>query len=309
VVNDLLTALKNLQAAGDLSLPLPGAGQTALRHRILMQIGCRDQSLGRLAEGHTDAIAILAEAGRGRQHEGLYGVWASDGPQSQVTAKTGAGGHWQLEGVKQYCSGASLVDVALVTAHANDQLLLFEVPVELSGITVLPSTWANPALANTMTGPVAFKKVELPAGALLGASDWYLARPGFWHGAVGPAACWAGGAQSLIQAASHTVPNNPHARAQVGALEAIGWGMEALLNQSGNEIDADPVDAHGQARYRALKVRHLIERWCTEVLDRFGRATGPQLLVFDPHVARQFAALSLYIRQCHAERDLQALTE
>jgi hypothetical protein len=58
---------------------------------------------------------------------------------------------------------------------------------------------------------------------------------------------------------------------------------------------------------RAPKVRHLIERWCTEILDRFGRATGPQLLAYDAQAARQFAALALYIRQCHAERDLEAI--
>jgi len=58
---------------------------------------------------------------------------------------------------------------------------------------------------------------------------------------------------------------------------------------------------------RALKVRHLIERACTEVLDRFGRATGPQLLAYDAHVARQHVALTLYIRQCHAERDLESI--
>jgi hypothetical protein len=83
--------------------------------------------------------------------------------------------------------------------------------------------------------------------------------------------------------------------------------MSALLEASGREIDADPRDARQQARVRALKLRHLIERWCSELLDRFGRATGPQLLAHDARCARQHMALTLYIRQCHAERDLATI--
>jgi hypothetical protein len=45
------------------------------------------------------------------------------------------------------------------------------------------------------------------------------------------------------------------------------------------------------------------------VLDHFARATGPALLAFDEAVSQRFAELTLYIRQCHAERDLQALAE
>jgi hypothetical protein len=55
--------------------------------------------------------------------------------------------------------------------------------------------------------------------------------------------------------------------------------------------------------------RHLIERICTEVLDHFGRATGPTLLAFDAAVAQRYAELTLYIRQCHAERDLAEIPE
>jgi hypothetical protein len=38
-----------------------------------------------------------------------------------------------------------------------------------------------------------------------------------------------------------------------------------------------------------------------------GRAAGPQLLAYDRQIARQHMALTLYIRQCHAERDLETI--
>jgi hypothetical protein len=85
--------------------------------------------------------------------------------------------------------------------------------------------------------------------------------------------------------------------------------MIAVLDRAGREIDADPQNAIGNGRRRALSARHLMERACTEVLDHFGRATGPALLAYNAKVAQRHAELTLYIRQCHAERDLQALAE
>ena len=301
--------VRELQREGGLTLPLPGHGNTPRRHEMLAQLAREDLSIARIAEAHTDALAILAEGGRTGRHDCLYGVWASDGPDGRLEVTGLPDGEWRLDGLKQYCTGASFLDRALISAHGEDGLRLLEVPLSLPGIIVHSSNWATPALADTATGPVGFDAVVLPAASMIGHNNWYLERPGFWHGAVGPAACWAGGAMSLIEAAKRLNRKDPHSRAQVGALEAIGWGLQALLVQSGSDIDGDPADVHGARRRRALMLRHLIERWCTEVMDRFGRAAGPQLLAFDNQVIRQYAALTVYIRQCHAERDLASIPE
>ena len=49
--------------SGRLNLPLPGGGRTRERWAVLAQLAEEDLSLARLAEGHTDALAILAELG------------------------------------------------------------------------------------------------------------------------------------------------------------------------------------------------------------------------------------------------------
>jgi hypothetical protein len=90
-------------------------------------------------------------------------------------------------------------------------------------------------------------------------------------------------------------------------MEAAAWGMSAILDRAGREIDEDPLDTNERARFRALSARHLIERLCTDVMDHFGRATGPALLALDASIARRYAELTLYIRQSHAERDLEAM--
>jgi alkylation response protein AidB-like acyl-CoA dehydrogenase len=305
----LRAQLDLLARGGHFEIPLPGDGATPRRHRALAGWGATDLSIARLAEAHTDALAILAESGHAPRAGALYGVWASDAPSHQVTCEQNADGHWRLDGTKPYCSGATLIDAALVTAQHGDGVRLFDIALDDDTIVAQPSQWQATALADTVTTAVKFDSTKISAEFQIGAPGWYLSRPGFWHGSIGPAACWAGGAQSLIGAATALNRRDPHSRAHVGALQATGWELDALLAESGRQIDADPRDHSQTARTRGLKVRHLIERACTDVLDRFGRATGPQLLAYDSHVVRQHAALSLYIRQSHGERELATIPD
>src|SRR5882757_9231386 len=79
-VLDLAARLRVLGRNGELSLPPPGAGSTVARHCALFEFGRADLSLARLAEAHTDAMAIFVEAGHVAPVGRPYGVWASDGP-------------------------------------------------------------------------------------------------------------------------------------------------------------------------------------------------------------------------------------
>jgi alkylation response protein AidB-like acyl-CoA dehydrogenase len=306
-VRDLYGRLRALSRQGELALPAPGSGLTGERHRALYEFGRLDLSLARLVEAHTDAMAILIEAGHAVPTGTLYGVWASDGPRSLLKMARSGNGSIKLNGTKRFCSGASLLDAALVTAHDGNHVSLLNVPLSTPGLTLDTTEWVAPAFAGTVTATVSFENVLVRDVDVIGPEDWYLTRPGFWHGALGPAACWAGGAAGLIDAARTLDRRDPHARAQLGALEAAEWGLRAVLEQAGREIDADPKDRELVGRRRALMARHLIERMCVDVLDRFGRATGPQLLAFDAQIAQRHAELALYVRQCHAERDLEAI--
>ena len=299
--------MRVLARNGELSLPPPGAGSTVARHTALFEFGRTDLSLARLVEAHTDALAIFVEAAQVAPVGRLYGVWAADGPGSQLIVSRTDDGTIRLDGTKRYCSGAQLLDAALITAHDGDHVVLLNVSLSAPGLTVNAGEWAAPAFADTNTASVTFDNVGLTEADMIGPANWYLTRPGFWHGALGPAACWAGGAAGLVDAARALNKRDPHARAQVGALEAAEWGLRAVLEQAARQIDSDPADTSRTAQRRALMARHLIERMCTDVLDRFGRATGPQLLAFDKRVAQRYAELTLYIRQCHAERDLATI--
>jgi alkylation response protein AidB-like acyl-CoA dehydrogenase len=297
--------LLDLLGAGRLDLPFPGGGETGRRFEALTGLARQDLSASRLIEAHADARAILAEAGYPAP-AGLLAVWASDGPSGRVRAVLGRRG-WRLDGVKQYCSGLGIVDHALVTARGPDGNLLFLVPLDRPGITFDRSGWRTDALAATATGTVAIESIQLAPSHLVGDPGFYLERPGFWHGAVGVAACWAGGAIAIAEKFHDGEREDPHTLAHAGAVEAECWSLGALLGAAAREIDEDPLNTSSRAKIRALAVRHLVERACRDVIDRAGRALGPGPLALDEEHRRRVADLTLYIRQHHAERDLEQL--
>ena len=88
----------------------------------------------------------------------------------------------------------------------------------------------------TNTSVINFTASTLPRNAIIGEQDWYLTRPGFWLGACGPAACWAGGAAGLVDAALLSQRKDSHTLAHLGAMDAILWELSGLLAVAGDEI-------------------------------------------------------------------------
>lgn len=318
------SALRQLLADGALDLPPIGSGHTADRWLGLAEIARGDLSLGRLAEAHVDGRQILAEAGVSHPAHRLLGVWASEHPRHTVHA-TVEGGVVALHGSKGFCTGAGIVDDALVTATTTDARgpLLVLVPVAgLQPGRIDLASWQTPALRDTCTATVSFAGIELPATAVVGAPGWYLDRPGFWQGAIGPAACWGGGAIGLVDHARAHAPDDPHATAHLGAMVAGGWTIRAVLAAAGHALDAEPVERvapaadgvgapgglAGERDHRlALVTRHAVDAACEDVQRHAERGLGPRALAGDAAFAERHQALTLYRRQCHAERDLEAL--
>ncbi len=294
--------------AGHLQLPLPGSGRTAQRWRRLSELTEVDVVAGRLAEAHTDAVAILAELGGGAaRSDELWGVWAAEPPDAVVTAR-GAGDALVLDGTKAWCSGAGLCTHALVTAHLTDgQRGLFAVDLREKAVQPLETTWRNPGMADSDTRSVQFSCA--PAHPVGQPGD-YLSRPGFWFGAIGVAACWLGGARAVsaplyLRAASSSADD--HLLAHLGAVDAAITAAEATLAVAAEHVDADPHNRSGSAELIARRARAVVEKAVDEALQRTDRALGPGPLCLDEKHARAVADLTVYVRQSHAERDLAAL--
>lgn len=210
-------------------------------------------------------------------------------------------------GTKPFCSGTGLVNRALLTVRLPEALLLdMDLEKNAASIEFDGSDWKTEAFANTGTAAATFCGTSISTDDIVGDPGWYLNRPGFWYGACGPAACWAGGAAGLVDYAIRQSRADPHTMAHLGAMQASVWAMGSYLDSAAREIDASAMNVL-QARIRALTVRHLIEQECTNVLRRLPRAYGPYPLAMDEEVSRRYQELDLYLRQSHAERDLEGL--
>jgi hypothetical protein len=293
-----------LLAGGQLDLLLPGAGRTAERLLALAELAAtEDLSTARLAEAHCDAIAITAEAGTSLPAGALAGVWASRyGGEVHASRH---GDRWRLTGRIEFCSGADLLDVALIDATVDaDGRQLFLVPLRQRGVLADCTRWAAAGLAATRTGRVDID-VGLGADAAIGPPGFYLDRPGFWHSSVGVAACWAGAAIGVHRSTVARVPPaDPHALAALGESAAACWELEAILHTAGRDIDERP---RSVGMVAALTVRHLVVEACVRTMAASERATGPAPLAFDQAHAQRFDDLRMYIRQHHHGSDLATI--
>ncbi|MGN2637910.1 acyl-CoA dehydrogenase [Nocardia takedensis] len=286
-----------------LGWPLPGAGDTVERWAALTRL-CRDDIVvGRLTEAHADAYAITRELDATPPRPGqLWGVWAAEPPDPVLRART-AGDATLLSGRKAWCSGAGICTHALVTATTEDGPALYAVDLSAPGVAVVPGSWHGVGMTRSATLSVDF--TDVPA-TLVAPPGGYVERPGFWHGAIGVAACWLGAAYAVAEPLLRSSRDDLLLRAHRGAVDAALYAARCALTCAATEIDADPRDTSA-ARIRARRVRAIVEAAATQTLDRVGRALGAGPLAQDALHARRVADLTVYLRQSHADHDLADL--
>ena len=115
-----------------------------------------------------------------------------------------------------------------------------------------------------------FHEVPVSYDDFIREPNWYLERPGFWHGACGPAACWAGGAAGLVDYAIGQSRCDSHTMVHLGAMHAAISAVRSFLDSAGDQIDLYPDD-----RENATYERLPSDTWWTDVLRRLPRAYGP----------------------------------
>lgn len=286
--------------------PLPGGGATARRWATLADVAADDLPLVKVVEPHHDAVAILAELGGPTPGpDEIWGVWAAEPPFAVLEA-AGRDETWTLTGTKAFCSGASLVTHALVTARTDRGSRLFAIDLAADGITVADDgpTWSGPGMSRADTSSLTFDGVPARPVGTVGA---YVDRTGFWLGAIGIAACWIGGARGVAATLEDSAEKlDAHGLAHLGAVRSALVTSALALDAAADLADRDPLPVD-QAERLAHSLRAHAAVVVESVVSHVGRASGPGPLAFDAAHAEHVHDLQVFVRQHHAERDLERL--
>ncbi|CAN5612506.1 acyl-CoA dehydrogenase [soil metagenome] len=306
-----MTRALSLASTWGRRLPLPGRGDTATLWAALATLASIDLQVARAVEPHLDALSILDECDAGVVDEtATWGVFAAEGAGLRLDATQVDGGTdgagWTLSGTKPWCSLASRLTHALVTAHVGDGRGLFAVDLRHPGVTCGTGPWVARGLPSVRSTSIDLEQV--PATPV-GEPGWYLGRDGFAWGGMGVAAIWYGGAVGVArrlarQAQERELDQVGHLH--LGAVDVALHRSRAVLAEAAAAIDSGRAAGEVGAQL-ALQVRAVVADTVEDVLRHTEHALGPAPLVAEEEHAGRVADLHLYLRQHHAERDVAAL--
>lgn len=278
----------------------------------LLSVGAGDLTVARVVEPHLDAVAILAQSAVAHEtsdvtSDGVWGVYAAEGPGHHLAGTPDEHGAWTLTGRKPWCSLASEVSQAVITAHTGPGMRrAFAVDLGHPGVSHPEQRWVSRGLTRVRSTSLELDGVPaLP----LGEDGWYLRRPGFAWGGIGVAAVWLGAATALrdaLCAASARREPDQVALVHLGRADTLLHAATSVLGDAARAIDAGQATG-GAGELLAARVRATCAEAAEELVRITGHALGPGPLTGDEEHARRVADLTVYVRQHHAERDLARL--
>ena len=323
---------QRLAEAGLLAAPLPKAhgglglcteaGGMRAGLQLLARLGWGSLAVGRVYEGHVNALQLLNLFGTAAQRERaaadardagkLFAIWNTE-EKDGVRLEPLPNGGVRLHGAKLYTSGAGWVDRALVPGALPDggwQICL--VPMDEVRTTIDRSVWRPLGMRASASYHTDFSGIELGPEALIGKPGDYHQQPWFSGGAIRFAAVQLGGATALFDAARAELralrrTEDPFQRARAGEAATLLeggrlWldGAAVLLDATPTVFSADPPpDTATTARIiaHANLTRTAIADACVRVIDLVERSVGMRGLLKPHPIERLGRDLTLYLRQ------------
>ncbi|PWC28163.1 acyl-CoA dehydrogenase family protein [Teichococcus aestuarii] len=313
-----------LHDEGLLLAPLPAGlggagllqGADGLRRlaRVLAAIGAGSLPLGRLYEGHVNALGLIqaygTEAQRAAMAEDvraghLFGVWATDDGAAPLRLEDAEGGG-VLRGRKILASGAGRVTRPLVTARAADGLrmvLPHLSPRERADL----SGWTAQGMRASATGAVDLEGLPIATRQCLGAPEQYLAEPHFAGGAWRFLAVQSGGMAEAVallreQLRARGRDADPYQLHRAGEA-AIALGTARLWVDRAAALAGSDAAPDAIAGFVNL-ARRAVERAALEVLEAAQRSVGLMAFMRPQPLERVARDLATYLRQPAPDRAL-----
>jgi len=285
---------------GRLESSSPSAQWAALLHTATI-----DLATARTIEPHLDALTILSEVwSTAPEPDTYWGVYAAEVPDSGLVAERSQGQTFELTGEKRWCSLATELTHAIVTAEVDDNRQAFAIHLQKPDVTHSEEVWNSEGLNEIPSGSI---QCHNSPAKPVGEPGWYLERQGFWTGAIRVAACWLGGAIGMAQSAAEKHSGRPQpsplGNLTLGRIDAEIYAGVSMLVHAATIIEAaDDLDIN-EHRKLAFRVRNGIYRIAQKIQQLSKELAGPTTLTQDQHFTKTDADLSVYLSQHHGVRD------
>ncbi len=289
---------------------------------LLKHLGRGNLAVGRIYEGHVNALQLVQTFGTSEQVEAyaedardrhlLFGVWSAEGADGVKVFLTEQG--CRLQGAKTFCSGSGYVKRPFVGgALPNGDWQMCIVPIDEVDTVSDPSWWQPSGMRATASYKTDFTDVELGQAAIIGRPKEYLQQPWLTAGVVRFAAVQLGGAEALLDETRTYLQSlgrteNAFQQARVAQM-AIAIESGNLWLQSAAKFlaayspqfagvpgEQTPEQIEQLVAYSNM-VRTAIEQICIDVMQLCERCVGAQGLLPPHAMERIIRDLTLYLRQ------------
>ncbi|EDM35929.1 hypothetical protein PBAL39_23017 [Pedobacter sp. BAL39] len=312
-----------LNECGALAAVLPGGemdfnkSHTGQLLKLLKDIGKANLSVGRIFEGHINALYLIHLFAEQEQREKwytevrdfgyLFGVWNTQTNDGILFTENER--FLKIEGSKTFCSGATLVDRALITGNISLlhrtgwQMAIIDMK-QIDRSKIDRESWKTLGMKASGSYKVDFSGYEIYEEELLSIPGFYLRQPYFSGGAIRFAAVQLGGAEAI---ATHTLAylknldrtSDPIQQLRISNMMAQLVSGRMWLDRAATHYDTW---ANSAAEDEALiafanMTRVSIEDICLKIMEESNRCVGARGLMHPYPLERIFRDLSFYLRQ------------
>ena len=290
----------------------PGTQKTLLR--LLTSVGGADLALGRIYEGHVNALLLVQRYGTKAQvsrmaqdvHAGMIsGVWNTGLPELLKLLPVGP--DYKFAGEKTFATGAAFVQRPIVTAEIPGRGWQMTMPhMETLGVSIDRSFWHPFGMESSESYGVTFTGGLVRAEELIGNPGDFYRDPEFRGGAVRFVAVQAGAVLRLHAMFAEWLDENrrgedPYQVARLGrvaiaAQEAAMWVEKtaSMLEETSSAPDHFSTERLVDC---ANMARTAMERIATSVMQEVIVGVGARGLLQPARFERVIRDLTMYLRQ------------
>lgn len=321
-----------LKKSGLLTIVLPGHeldfanGNTAALLALLKDVGRSNGAIGRIYESHINSLYLIHlyanepqrknwyyEVERNRK---LFGVWNTDSTIGISFVMTDH--QVNVNGAKSFCSGADLIDYALIGGITNypsesSDWQMVIVPMNyIEEQKIDRKSWNPMGMKASVSYTIDFSGIILKSDTLLGRPGDYLKSPYFLGGSMRFASVQLGMAEAIYNKTMDFLRSvnrldDPFQKMRIGKMAIAIHSGQLWIKDAGINFDEWK---HIPKFYERLiacanMTRLTIEAVCMEVLELSAHCVGAKGLMGPGDLERWHRDLTYYLRQPAPDSTLQ----